>query len=148
MLTLDEINAAWRVDAAVDKFSLDGSALKTANLHAKYLELHGAAKILLKRREQEQKILLRDKWLYFNGKMEKAEMDKRSWPYDPFNGLKIMKSDMSYYFEADKDLQEQDANITYLKTVVETLENIVDMLKWRHQSLKVALDAQRFAAGA
>ena len=98
--------------------------------------------------DQKQKILLKDKWLYFNGKMDQAEIAARGWPYDPFNGLKIMKSDLEYYFNADPELQKSEEKIIYIKTLVETLEEIMGTLRWRHTHIKNMIDWRKFTSGA
>ena len=105
------------------------------------------SKLLLKRSELQQKILLKDKWLYFSGKMDKSEMDLRGWPYDPFNGLKVMKSDMEYFFNSDPELQKSEEKIIYLKSLVETLEEIINNIRWRHSTIKNMIDWRRFTSG-
>ena len=41
-------------------------------------------------------MLLKDKWLWFNGKMDEGRIKELGWDDDPFDGLKIMKNDMQY----------------------------------------------------
>ena len=147
MMTLEQILEMWKKDSSIDEMALDDSQRDQAKLHAKYLELLNIAKISLKRKELEQQVQLRDKWLYFNGKMEKAEMDARGWPYDPFKGLKILRNDMDYFFNADADLQKMEERVTYLKTMVTTLEEILQTLKWRHTVIKNMIDWRRFTSG-
>lgn len=147
MLNIEELLAMWKKDCEIDQMALDDSSLAGIKLHSKYLELHTIIKLQLKKKELEQQVLLRDKWLYFNGKMEKEDIDKRGWPYDPFNGLKIMKSDMEYYFNADPELQKTEERITYLKTMLDTLEEILGNLKWRHSTIKNCIDWRRFTSG-
>ena len=76
MMTLEQILEMWKKDSSIDEMALDDSQRDQAKLHAKYLELLNIAKISLKRKELEQQVQLRDKWLYFNGKMEKAEIGR------------------------------------------------------------------------
>ena len=147
MMTLEQILEMWKKDSSIDEMALDDSQRDQAKLHAKYLELLNIAKLSLKRKELEQQVQLRDKWLYFNGKMEKAEMDSRGWPYDPFKGLKILRNDMDYFFNADADLQKMEERVTYLKTMVTTLEEILQTLKWRHTVIKNMIDWRRFTSG-
>jgi hypothetical protein len=147
MLSLENILEQWKKDSEIDEMNLDEASRTTTRLHAKYLELLSTAKLVLKKRELEQKTQLRDKWLYFNGKMDKSEMDSRGWPYDPFNGLKIMKSDLEYYFNSDTDLQKSEERIIYLKTLVETLEEIINNIRWRHSTIKNMIDWRRFTSG-
>ena len=147
MLNIDEILEMWKKDSIIDDLNLDEASKKSAQLHSKYLELFSIIKLQTKKREQEQAVLLKDKWLWFNGKMEKSEMDVRGWPYDPFGGLKIMKGDMNYYFNADLDLQKTEERITYLKVLSEALSDILDSVKWRHQTIKNMLEWKKFTSG-
>lgn len=137
----------WKKDSKIDSVALDESSKENSKQHAKYIELLSIVKLQLKKKEMEQKVLLRDKWLHFNGKLEKEKIDEYGWPYDPFNGLKVLKSDMQYYFESDPDLQKSEERITYLKTVKETLEEIVDVIKWKHQTIKNMIEWQKFTSG-
>lgn len=131
----------------MDEMALDDAQLKAIKLHSKYLELLTTAKLTLKRRELEQQVLLRDKWLYFNGKMSKEEMDSRKWPYDPFNGLKVLRNDMERFFEADPELQKSEERVTYTKTLLETIEEIMQTLKWRHSTIKNIIEWRKFTSG-
>lgn len=147
MINIEEILEMWKKDCIIDDMNLDDSSKNTARMHAKYLELLSVTKLQLKRRELEQKTLLKDKWLHFNGKLDKDTINKYGWPYDPFNGLKIMKSDMDYYFNSDPELQKQETQIVYLKTLLETLSDIMDTLKWRHQTIKNMIEWKKFTSG-
>ena len=148
MITLDDLITMWKKDSEIDEMNLDESSQKVAKIHGKYLELISITKLQLKKKELEQKILLKDKWRYFNGKMDQAEIATRGWPYDPFNGLKIMKSDLEYYFNADPELQKSEERIIYIKTLVETLEEIMGTLRWRHTHIKNMIDWRKFTSGA
>jgi hypothetical protein len=148
MITLDDLIEMWKKDSEIDEMNLDESSQKIAKIHGKYLELISITKLQLKKKELEQKILLKDKWLYFNGKMDQAEIATRGWPFDPFNGLKIMKTDLEYYFNADPELQKSEEKIIYLKTLVETLEEIMGTLRWRHTHIKNMIDWRKFTSGA
>ena len=94
-----------------------------------------------------QKSLLKDKWLYYNGKMSQDEIESRGWDYDPFDGLKVMKGDMDYYYDSDKDIQKTEEKIAYFKTLVETLQEIVETLRWRHQTIGNIIRWKQFEAG-
>ena len=147
-MTIDEILKMWQEDAVIDEMKLDDASMQSARLHGKYLELLTINKLQLKKREQELKVLLKDKWLYYNGKMSKDEMDQRGWDYDPFNGLtKPLKGEMDHYYESDPDIQRADAQIEYLKTVIDTLKEIMENIKWRHQNIKNIITWRQFTSG-
>jgi hypothetical protein len=135
MMQLNDIIAMWKRDSKIDTAALDDTSKENSKLHAKYIELHSVIKLQLKRKEHQQKVLLRDKWLHFSGKLSKERIDEYGWSYDPFDGLKVLKSDFHYFFDSDPELQKSEEHITYLKTVEETLKEIVDTIKWRHLTL-------------
>jgi hypothetical protein len=147
MINVEEILTMWKKDCIIDEMNLDEASKDTAKLHAKYLELLSITKLALKKKELDQRVLLKDKWMYFNGKMDKTQIDEKGWDYDPFGGHKIMKSDMQYIYESDPELQKSEVQITYLKTAVDTLQEIMDNLKWRHQTIKNMIEWRKFTSG-
>ena len=146
-MNLEQIIAEWKKDAPIEMNALDASSVQTTMLHAKYLELHATAKIRLKDAEFKQSILMKNKFLWYSGKLSKEEIDAFGWDYDPYEGLKILKVDMSYFVEADKELQESEAKIQYLKVMIDTLKDILENLKWRHQTIRNTLEFKKFEAG-
>ena len=94
-----------------------------------------------------QKTLLKEKWLYYNGKMSQEEIESKGWEFDPFDGLKVMKGDMDHYYDADEDIQKSEERIAYYKTLVETLQEIVETIRWRHQTIGNIIKWKQFEAG-
>ena len=147
-MDLNDILMMWKKDAVIDDVCLDDETLKSSKLHAKYLELFSMAKLMLKKKEMEYVSMKKDKWLYYNGKMSKDDMDKNKWKYDPFDGLsKPMKSDMDMYYSTDEDLVKIKAQIDYQKTIIETLEEIMGNIRWRHTHVKNILEFKKFTSG-
>ena len=147
MIELEKILEEWREDCAIDNMRLDETSRNTPLLHAKYLELLSQSKLRLKRAELKQKSLLKDKWLWYNGKMSQEEVVEKGWDPDPFNGLKIMKGDMEHYYDSDPEIQKSEELIEYWKTVVATLTEIVDTIKWRHQTIGNIIKWKQFVSG-
>lgn len=147
MLNLEDILKMWAKDSEIDDLRLDEASKKTASLHAKYLEMLSVTKLQLKRKDMEFKVLLKNKWLWYNGKMQKDQMDQLGWEYDALNGLKILKGEMDYYYNADPHIQEMQAKIDYIKTLIETLEEIINNIRWRHSTIKNMIDWRRFESG-
>ncbi len=147
-MDLNDILMMWKKDAVIDDVCLDDETLKSSKLHAKYLELFSMAKLMLKKKEMEYTSMKKDKWLYYNGKMSKDDMDKNKWKYDPFDGMsKPMKSDMDMYYSTDEDLVKIKAQIDYQKTIIETLEEIMGNIRWRHTHVKNILEFKKFTSG-
>ena len=144
---LDTVLQMWEKDSKIDTSSLDEASRQSPALHAKYLPLLSEAKMQMKRAEMEQKILLKDKWLYYNGKMTKEQIESRGWEFDPFEGLRVLKGEMDYYYDADIDIQKSELKIQQWKIVVETLTEIVDNIKWRHQTIGNMIKWRIFESG-
>jgi hypothetical protein len=58
-----------------------------------------------------------------------------------------MKADMSIWYNADKDLQEMNAKIEYLKVTVDYLKECLQNVTWRHQTIKNTIEWRKFMAG-
>ena len=149
MLTLEQILENWKKDCEIDDMELDKSSRETPKLHAKYVELLSMAKLQKQRKEMEFKKLLKDKFMWYNGKMDKQTMDEKGWEYDPFDGLtKPLKSDMDYFYESDPQIQTLQSQIEYWKTVIDTLSEIVSNITWRHQTISNMIKWRQFTSGA
>ena len=147
MIDLKSIHDMWKEDCIINEMKLDESSRQTPILHAKYLELLSTVKLQMKRSEFSQKTLLKQKWLYYNGKMDQDQIDEMGWDPDPFNGLKILKGEMDYYYDSDPEIQKSEEKIQYWKTVIETLTEIIDNLKWRHQTISNIIRWKQFESG-
>lgn len=146
-MQLNDILEMWKKDSPIDELNLDTASQQSAKLHSKYLELLSVNKLQLHKKEMEFKLLLKNKWLWYNGKMSKQQMDELGWSYDPTNGLKILKGEMDYYYDSDPQIQEANARIEYLKTMIDTLQEIMENIKWRHQNIKNMIEWRKFTSG-
>lgn len=147
MLTLESTLEEWQTDCKIDEHNLVRSTVEIAKLHAKYLQVLSINKLQLKKAKMKQQTLLLEKWKYYNGKLSQDEIESHGWEYDPFNGIKVIKGDMNRYYDADVDIQISEEKIAYYKTFVETLTEIVENLKWKHQSIGNIIKWKQFEAG-
>ena len=147
MNVLQQILEMWKKDSVIDEMALDESSRDSAKLHGKYLEILSVNKMKLKKAELEFKVLLRDKWKHYNGKLSQEEMDSKSWNYDPLDGLTVLKGDMDKFYDADPVIQEHQSKMIYLQEVCDTLKEILDNVKWRHQTIKNMIECRKFTSG-
>ena len=147
MIDLKSIHEMWAKDCVIDPNELDKSSREQPILHAKYLELLSTYKLQLKRAEFSQKSLLKDKWLWYNGKMDHSEIIEKGWNPDPFNGLKILKGEMDHYYDTDPEIQESELKIQYYKNVIDTLTEIINNINWRHQTISNIIKWKQFESG-
>lgn len=147
-MKLENILDEWKTDSQIEFNKLDVSSQETPKLHAKYLELYTHAKLRLKQAELKQRKLLLDKKVYYEGKMSQEDMDSRGWSYDPYDGLLVKTNkDREYYYESDKDIIKSEANIAYIKETVDTLKEIMDHIRWRHQTIRNMIEFRKFESG-
>ena len=147
-MNLESVLEMWKKDSVIEQFNLDDTSRNTPALHAKYLELLSIAKLQMKKAEHTQKSLLHKKWLYYNGKMSQEEIVELGWEFDPFNGLKVLKGEMEYYYNSDIDIQKSEEKLTYYKPLIETLTETVTNLNWRHQTIGNMIRWKMFESGS
>ena len=147
MNNLEKILEMWKKDSPIDDMRLDESSRDSAKLHAKYLELYSVNKMKLKKLDLDFKVILRDKFMHYNGKLSQEEMDKKGWEYDPLNGLTVLKGDMDKWYDADPIIQEHQLKIAMQEEIVATLKEIMDTIRWRHQSIKNMIEWRKFTSG-
>ena len=145
-MNLEDIMNEWSEDCAIGH-RLDEASQETPKLHAKYLNYLTQAKLTLKRLEAKQAKLLKNKFLWYNGKMPREDIESLGWADDPFEGLKVMKGDLDIWYNSDDELQQSEALIAYYKTMIDTVREMVDTLKWRHQTVKNIIEVRKFEAG-
>jgi hypothetical protein len=80
--------------------------------------------------------------------MSKEDIETRGWAYDPYEGLSATtKNFKEYYYDSDKEIQESEMKIQYLKVIIDTLTEIVNNLNWRHQTIGNMIRWRSFEAG-
>ena len=146
-MQLTQILDMWKKDSIIDEMRLDESSRDCAKLHSKYLDLYSVAKLKLKHLDLEYKIILRDKFLHYGGKLSQEELDLKKWDYDPLNGLTVLKGDMDKWYDADEVIQTHQKKMAYQQEVVDTLKEILDNVKWRHQTIKNMIEWRKFTSG-
>jgi hypothetical protein len=146
-MNLEELRKEWAKDCEVDDIELDKSSLEVPKLHAKYQEFLTDNILVLKNLEFQYNILLKNKWLWYNGKMSEEQIKELGWEDDPFDGLKVMKNDMQIWYNADQDLQRMNGKVEYQKIVINFLKECMQNITWRHQTIKNTIDWRKFMAG-
>ncbi len=147
MNNLEQILEMWKKDSVIDEMKLDETSMNSAKLHAKYLEILSVNRMKLKKSEMDFKVLLRDKFMHYGGKLSQDELDSKGWEYDPLHGNTVLKGDMDKWYDADPVIQEAQAKIAYLQNINDTLKEILDNIKWRHQNIKNMIEWRKFTSG-
>ena len=126
----------------IDDTELDLESLKTPALHNEFLKHLTKFKLLLSKAQTEYNTMKRDKWEYYTGKADAAV-----YALKPFD-LKILRTDIDKYLEADDELQKAKQKIDYLSTTVDFLDRTVRQISNRTFTIKNAIDWKKFTSGA
>ena len=143
-MNLDQIRKMAQEDIPMDKTELDVESMKTPQLHNKYLILYTDEKLILTKLNSELKVLERNKWLYYTGKMSQEQLEEYGW--EPFD-LNILKTDIDRFMQADGDIITLSNKVALQKEKVNYLENVIKIINNRQWSIRSTIDWLKFTNG-
>ncbi len=147
-MKLDIILSDWEKECIIDSDDIINETIKCSRLHSKYLRLYSMNKIKIKTLLLEMDKLKKDLLLYYSGKLTKEEKNSRNFELDPFNGLsKPLKSEFDIWIKSNENYQNLESKIEYQKIFLETIEEIMNTLRWRHSHVKNIIDMKKFEIG-
>lgn len=141
-MTLEQLQELAEKKLKINDTELDLESLKTPQLHNEFLKHLTTFKLMLSRAETEYNILKKDKWEYYTGKADAEVYAKK--PFD----LKILRTDIDKYLDADVDLQKAKQKVDYLETTVDFLDRTIRQISNRGFTIKNAIDWRKFTSGA
>ena len=141
-MDLEKLQEQADKDLKINDTELDLETLKTPQLHNQYMKHLTKYKLMLSRAETEYNVLKKDKWEYYTGKADASVYAQK--PFD----LKILRTDIDKYLEADEDLQKQKQKVDYLNTTVDFLDRTIRQIGNRGFTIKNAIDWRKFTSGA
>jgi hypothetical protein len=144
-MRLEEIQSLWEQDAQIDRTELGDESLRIVKLHSKYYRIFSQERLMLRKMEAEYKELYRDKYEWFNGTLAKETMNLHGWEPNP---LKILRTDISMYIEADEQMRTAGLKVEMQREKVEFLESIIKTLIPMGYNIKNAIEWAKFQNGA
>ena len=140
-MDLEALQNQVDVDLKIDDTELDLESIRTPQLHNKYLKLFTKYSLQLKKAKDDYDGLYKFKWEYYTGK---ASPDTyREKPFD----IKVLKSDVYIYLNADEELQKLGQRIEYLKIVVVYLERVLREINNRNWNIRNTIEWMKFLHG-
>jgi hypothetical protein len=143
METLEQVLKLWESDVVIDQTEPSKELLKIPMYHSKYLAILTKHRIASKKAHFDYLRMRKVKWEYFTGKMSQDELEEYGW--EPFQFA--LKSDITTYLEADKDLIKLLEKKVYHEEVVSVLESIMNELKQRTWQLRDFISWEKFIGG-
>tara|TARA_R100001015_G_C4625444_1_gene183993 strand:+ start:1112 stop:1546 length:435 start_codon:yes stop_codon:yes gene_type:complete len=143
-MNIEDLRTMVKSDLVINENDLHTESLNTPQLHNKYLIFHENSKLELEKLEFQEKILKRNKWLYYTGKLGDDDMKRLNW--EPFD-YTILKTDIPMFLDSDEDMQKIRAKISLQKSVVDYLEEVVKIVSSRQWNIKSAIEWIKFTQG-
>jgi hypothetical protein len=143
-MTFDQYLDEWRADADLDLAALDSAARNVPLLHAKWWKYYAHERLRYKKIDSDYKVLYRQKWEYFLGKMDDVERESLGWPPQP---LKILTANVGIYIEGDQQIQDLLKKKAYLEEILKFIEDVLKQINNRNYTIKSAIDFLRFKHG-
>ena len=141
-MTHEDLLDMWEQDAGIDKTKLDAEALYIPNLHHKYLRILMDTKSKRIAYIHKLETLKKDKELYYSGQAT-ADVYKEK-PFD----LKLKtKGGIDKHVNTDPEVINMLQKIEYFDVLIQGIEHIMDQIKWRNSTIKVAVDFMKFTSG-
>jgi hypothetical protein len=127
-----------------DTMEFDTELLRIPNLHHKWIGILTEEKNRLIQLKHERSTLRRKKWAYYTGKMSQEELEQEGW--EPFD-LKVLKTDIQMYLDADADLQKKEFAIEYQDNKIAYVEGVLKEIMSRQWTIRSAIDYVKFVGG-
>jgi hypothetical protein len=143
-MTLDNIHEQWAKDSKIDRDELAQESMNTPQLHSKYLKMYSHERLRLKNIDFEFKQLIKLKTEYYSGSIADEDLMERGWEPNP---LKILKSDVQMYLDADSDVIMLLQKRAMQQEKVDTIDSIIKTINVRGFQIKNAIDWIRFTNG-
>ena len=143
-MTLDEIKIQAELDTAIDNSHLEDEASRIPQLHNKYLCMLIDEKAILENLENKFKVLKRDKWLFYSGKMSEEELKQKGW--EPFE-LNILKNDLDRFIDSDFDIINLGNKIFIQKEKVNYIESVAKIISNKIWNIRSTIEWIKFTQG-
>jgi hypothetical protein len=143
-MNIQQIKAQAELDTAIDINHLDDESSKIPQLHNKYLCMLMDEKLILERYESELKVLRRDKWLYYSGKMSEEELKEKGW--EPFD-LAILKNELDRFIESDSNVINLSNKVFLQKEKVNYIESVAKIISNKIWNIRSSIEWIKFTQG-
>lgn len=143
-MKLEEIQQLWEVDSKINRDNLIQENLNIPLLHSKYYNIYLSEKKLLSEHEEKFKQFFFYKFLYYQGKLSKEDLDKFGWEQCD---MKYIKSDVDKVIDADAEVINYKLKISNQTEKTKFLESIIKTINNRSFIISSSLEAIRFEHG-
>lgn len=143
-MNIERIREMAETDLKMDGTELADESVRIPQLHGKYLNIFHDESLVLRKYEADYKVLRRQKWEYYSGKMSKEELTALGW--EQFDH-RILRQDMDVYLESDVDLLKIQTKLDMQRQKVDYLDSILKGINNRQWVIRNAIEWRKFMSG-
>jgi hypothetical protein len=144
-MTIEDIAAAWEVDAKVDQTNLVEKSLEVAQVSNKYFKIFMKEKAILRKMDSELKTLKHNKRKFYQGHLDEGTEKGLGWTHlKPASGKPGTKGELEERVDFDPDVRSlveaqalQGDKVAYLEEIISqinnrrfNISNVVKFLQW------------------
>lgn len=144
-MKIEQIVEEWSKDLQIDQTDLSSESSNIPKLHNKYYLYYVNEGMQLRKMRTDYKKFIKLKTEYYRGELGPEELRQYGWDPQP---LKILKTEIQNYVEADDDVIERSLRIGAQEYKVNYIEEIIRQINNRGYQLKTILDFEKFRTGA
>ena len=143
-MNLEDLKNNITKDSQIDNTELGKEAIKTPQLHGKYLNLLVDIKLMLGKQQNDLAIMKLRMWKIYTGKASQEELE--AWGEEA-SDLTLLKTDVERFIEADKKIIDLKAKVLLNETKVKMVEEFIKALNNRNFLIKSAIDWYKMSQG-
>ena len=143
-MNMQELITEWDKDSKIDETELGAESTNIPRIHNKYMKLHVAEKINLKRTQYKMYTLKKMLTEYYSGELDETELEQLE--YQQFF-KRVDKKDLQLYIDSNEDYQSLDMKLVLIQEKVDYLERIMKSIGNRNWEIRNAIEWNRFTSG-
>lgn len=143
-MKIEDIFSEWAKDSEITEPMISNYSLAVAKLHHKYLLIYTREKLTLEKLKAEYNQLFKLKFQYYNGTLEEEVLIEKNWDPQP---LRILKTDIPMYINADQDIIDINLKQAIQKEKVDALSSIIKMIMNMGFQIKNSIEYLKFTNG-
>jgi hypothetical protein len=143
-MNIERIREMAEADLKIDGTELGDESIRIPQLHGKYLNIFHDESLVLRKLEADYKILRKQKWEYYNGKMSQEDLKALGW--EPF-GHRILRQDLDVYMDSDQDMIRIIGKMDLQKAKVDYLDSLLKGINNRQWVIRNSIEWKKFLSG-
>lgn len=143
-MRVEDIIALWKEDVKFDRTELGEESLRLSDLHAKYIGIYFTEQSLLIKLRDDLNKTRKERWEYWNGKLDEKTIRDKGWDPQP---LTILKTDIPIYLETDQFVSLLNMRVQLQEEKIKILDQIIKHITNRGFNIKNAIEYEKFKSG-